>query len=118
MTTTIIENKKLNDDYIKVLNVLQNTNHTIINKQKIFNQLQMEFNKANDRWLRNVVHGLVVDYGYPIGYSYKKDAKGYFIIRNEQQKEQAMLSIKRHIEGSMKRYKALEKLNIKEKSEV
>lgn len=118
MATTIIENKKLNDDHIKVLNVLQNTNHTIITKQKIFNQLHMEFTKNNERWLQHTINSLVVDYGYPIGYSYKRDAKGYFIIRNEQQKELAMLSIKRHIEGSMKRYKALEKLNIKEKSEV
>lgn len=113
-------NKKqvLSNEHLKVYDIINNSQRTIITKQMIFNQLQMEFNKANDRWLRNVVHGLVVDYGYPIGYSYKKDAKGYFIIRNEQQKEQAMLSIKRHIEGSMKRYKALEKLNIKEKSEV
>lgn len=112
MTTTTIEYKKLNDDHIKVLNVLQNTKHTIITKQKIFNQLHMEFNKNNERWLQHTINSLVVDYGYPIGYSYKKDAKGYFIIRNEQQKEQAMLSIKRHIEGSMKRYNALKKLKV------
>lgn len=109
--TNVIEKKiELTDDYRKVLDVLKNTKAAIITKQKIFNQLQMEFNKANDRWLQHTIHSLVVDYGYPIGYSYKKDAKGYFIIKNKEQKAQAMLSIKRHIDGSMKRYEALKKM--------
>lgn len=111
MTISII-NKELPTDYLNVYNVINNTQQSIITKQNIFNQLGMEFNKANDRWLQIIIHSLVVDYGYPIGYSYKKDARGYFIIRNEQQKQQAMLSIKRHIDGSMKRFKALEKLEI------
>ncbi|MEJ7165150.1 pathogenicity island protein, partial [Staphylococcus capitis] len=64
--TIIIENK-LTNDHIKVLNVLRNTKHEIITKQNIFNQLNMEFNRNNDRWLRNTINSLVVDYGYPIG---------------------------------------------------
>ncbi|WP_440992452.1 pathogenicity island protein [Staphylococcus epidermidis] len=110
MTITI--EKELTQDHIKVLNVLRNTKHDIITKQMIFNQLQMEFNNANDRWLRNVVHSLVVDYGYPIGYSYKKDSRGYFWIKSKEQKELALLSIKRHIEGSTKRYEALKKTEV------
>lgn len=109
---TIKLEKVLTQDHIKVLNVLRNTKRDLITKQQIFNQLQMEFNKANDRWLQHTIHSLVVEHGYPIGYSYKKDAKGYFMIKNEQQKAQAMLSIKRHIEGSMKRYEALKKMEI------
>ncbi|MEJ7343773.1 pathogenicity island protein [Staphylococcus haemolyticus] len=112
MTTTTIEYKKLNDDHIKVLNVLQNTNHTIITKQKIFNQLHMEFTKNNERWLQQTINSLVVDYGYPIGYSYKKNTRGYFWIKSKEQKELALLSIKRHIEGNMKRYEALKKTEI------
>ncbi|WP_367009198.1 pathogenicity island protein [Staphylococcus capitis subsp. urealyticus] len=106
--TIIIENK-LTNDHIKVLNVLRNTKHDIITKQNIFNQLNMEFNRNNDRWLRNTINSLVVDYGYPIGYSYKKDARGYFMVKSEEQKELALRSIKRHIEGSLKRYEALKK---------
>ena len=109
--TIIIENK-LTNDHIKVLNVLRNTKHDIITKQNIFNQLNMEFNRNNDRWLRNTINSLVVDYGYLIGYSYKKDARGYFMVKSEEQKELALRSIKRHIEGSLKRYEALKKTEI------
>ena len=109
--TIIIENK-LTNDHIKVLNVLRNTKHDIITKQNIFNQLNMEFNRNNDRWLRNTINSLVVDYGYPIGYSYKKDTRGYFMVKSEEQKELALRSIKRHIEGSLKRYEALNKIEI------
>ncbi|MBW4835698.1 MAG: pathogenicity island protein [Staphylococcaceae bacterium] len=109
--TIIIENK-LTNDHIKVLNVLRNTKHDIITKQNIFNQLNMEFNRNNDRRLRNTINSLVVDYGYPIGYSYKKDARGYFMVKSEEQKELALRSIKRHIEGSLKRYEALKKTEI------
>ena len=110
MTITI--EKELTNDHIRVLNVLRNTKHEIITKQNIFNQLNMEFNRSNDRWLRNTINSLVVDYGYPIGYSYKKDARGYFVVKSEEQKELALRSIKRHIEGSLKRYEALKKTEI------
>ena len=76
MTITI--EKELTQDHIKVLNVLRNTKHDIITKQNIFNQLNMEFTKSNERWLQHTINSLVVDYGYPIGYSYKKDTRGYF----------------------------------------
>ena len=109
---TIITENKLTNDHIKVLNVLRNTKHEIITKQNIFNQLNMEFNRNNDRWLRNTINSLVVDYGYPIGYSYKKDTRGYFMVKSEEQKELALRSIERHIEGSMKRYEALKKTEI------
>lgn len=110
MTITI--EKELTNDHIRVLDVLRNTKHEIITKQNIFNQLNMEFNRSNDRWLRNTINSLVVDYGYPIGYSYKKDARGYFMVKSEEQKELALRSIKRHIEGSLKRYEALKKTEI------
>lgn len=85
MTITI--EKELTSDHIKVLNVLRNTKQEIITKQSIFNQLNIEFNKNNDRWLRNTIHSLVVDYGYAIGYSYKKNSKGYFMVKSDEQKE-------------------------------
>ena len=110
MTITI--EKELTNDHIRVLNVLRNTKHEIITKQNIFNQLNMEFNRNNDRWLRNTINSLVVDYGYPIGYSYKKDTRGYFMVKSEEQKELALRSIKRHIVGSLKRYEALKKTEI------
>lgn len=110
MTITI--EKELTNDHIRVLNVLRYTKHEIITKQNIFNQLNMEFNRNNDRWLRNTINSLVVDYGYPIGYSYKKDTRGYFMVKSEEQKELALRSIKRHIEGSLKRYEALKKTEI------
>ena len=110
MTITI--DKELTSDHIKVLNVLRNTKQEFIKKLSIFNQLIIEFNKNNDRWLRNTIHSLVVDYDYPIGYSYKKDSKGYFMVKSDEQKELALRSIKRHIEGSMKRYEALKKMDI------
>ncbi|MFF5513246.1 pathogenicity island protein [Staphylococcus capitis] len=110
MTITI--EKELTNDHIRVLNVLRNTKYEIITKQNIFNQLNMEFNRNNDRWLRNTINSLVVDYGYPIGYSYKKDARGYFMVKSEEEKELALRSIKRHIEGSLKRYEALKKTEI------
>ena len=42
------------------------------------------------------INSLVVDYGYPIGYSYKKDTRGY-LDKVERKKELALLSIKRVI---------------------
>lgn len=69
---TINKKQVLSNEHLKVYDIINNSQRTIINKQMIFNQLQMEFNNANDRWLRNVVHSLVVDHGFPIGYSYKK----------------------------------------------
>ncbi len=110
MTITI--EKELTNNHIRVLNVLRNTKHEIITKQNIFNQLNMEFTKNNERWLQHTINSLVVDYGYPIGYSYKKDARGYFMVKSEEQKELALRSIKRHIEGSLKRYEALKKTEI------
>ena len=77
---------ELTNDHIKVLNVLRNTKHNIITKQNIFNQLNMEFTKNNERWLQHTINSLVVDYGYPIGYSYKKDTRGYFWIKSKEQK--------------------------------
>ena len=56
MTITI--EKELTNDHIRVLNVLRNTKHEIITKQNIFNQLNMEFNRNNDRWLRNTINSL------------------------------------------------------------
>ena len=85
MTITI--EKELTQDHIKVLNVLRNTKHNIITKQNIFNQLNMEFTKNNERWLQHTINSLVVEHGYPIGYSYKKDTRGYFWIKSKEQKE-------------------------------
>lgn len=109
---TIAIEKELTQDHIKVLNVLRNTKHNIITKQSIFNQLNMEFTKNNERWLQHTINSLVVEHGYPIGYSYKKDTRGYFWIKSKEQMDLALLSIKRHIEGSMKRYEALKKIEI------
>lgn len=41
-----------------------------------------------------------------------KDARGYFMVKSKEQKELALRSIKRHIEGSLKRYEALKKTEI------
>ncbi|RZH70044.1 pathogenicity island protein, partial [Staphylococcus aureus] len=61
---------------------------------------------------RRVINSLVYDYGYPIGYSYKPSKRGYYIITTEQEKQQAMRSIKKLADGSMKRYEALKRIKV------
>ncbi|WP_070030956.1 pathogenicity island protein, partial [Staphylococcus aureus] len=83
-----------------------------ITKTKILNQLGYEYNSSNERWLRKVINSLVYDYGYPIGCSYKSNERGYYIITTEQEKQQAMISIKKLADGSMKRYEALKRIEV------
>lgn len=50
-------------------------NEKYVTKTKILNQLGYTLNKVNDRWLTQVITSLIINYQYPIGYSYKKDAR-------------------------------------------
>ena len=112
---TAIEVKKtynLPTEHLQVFNVINNTSNKYITKTKILNQLGYEYNSSTERWLRKVINSLIYDYGYPIGCSYKKDARGYYIITTEDEKLQAMQSIKRLADGSMKRYEALKRIKI------
>ncbi|MCC5281183.1 pathogenicity island protein, partial [Staphylococcus aureus] len=46
------------------------------------------------------------------GCSYKPSERGYYIITTEQEKQQAMRSIKKLADGSMKRYEALKRIEV------
>nr|WP_101766739.1 pathogenicity island protein [Staphylococcus aureus] len=99
-------------EHLQVFNVIKNTSNKYITKTKILNQLGYEYNSSNERWLRRVINSLVYDYGYPIGCSYKPSERGYYIITTEQEKKQAMRSIKKLADGSMKRYEALKRIEV------
>ena len=97
----------LPNEHRQVLNVIRNTSNKYITKTKLLNQLGYEYNSSNERWLRRVINSLVYDFGYPIGCSYKPSERGYYIITTE-----AMRSIKKLADGSMKRYEALKRIEV------
>ena len=99
-------------EHLQVFNVIKNTSNKYITKTKILNQLGYEVNKANNRWLTQVITSLIINYHYPIGYSYKKDTRGYYIIKTQADKIEAIKSIKGLIEGSQNRLKALEEIEV------
>ncbi|WP_251517738.1 MULTISPECIES: pathogenicity island protein [Staphylococcus] len=110
MSTT----KEVPTRYLQVYNIIDNTPDTYITNKKIINILGLEYNANTERWLRQVINELVELYRYPIGCSYKKYARGYYIIRTPEQKEEAMRSIRVQINGSLKRYDALKEMEIME----
>ncbi|MEZ2068479.1 pathogenicity island protein, partial [Staphylococcus aureus] len=106
------ETYHLPTEHLQVFNVIKNTSNKYITKTKILNQLGYEVNKANNRWLTQVITSLIINYHYPIGYSYKKDTRGYYIIKTQADKIEAIKSIKGLIEGSQNRLKALEEIEV------
>ena len=99
-------------EYLRIYDIIQNSNEKYVTKTKILNQLGYTLNKVNDRWLTQVITSLIINYQYPVGYSYKKDARGYYIIRSKEDKQQAIYSVKRQVLGAQTRLKALEEIEI------
>lgn len=99
-------------EYLRVYDIIHNSNEKYVTKTKILNQLGYTLNKANDRWLTQVITSLIINYQYPVGYSYKKEARGYYIIRSEEDKQQAIYSVKRQVLGAQTRLKALEEIEV------
>lgn len=112
--TEIAENKKqtLPDDHLQVLNVIRNASTKYITKEKILNQLGYQINAKNERWIRLVISNMIERHGYAIGCSYKTGQRGYYMISNKEEQQQAMHSIKRLIDGSVRRYEAIKKLEV------
>ncbi|MBC3133456.1 hypothetical protein [Staphylococcus warneri] len=99
-------------EYLRVYDIIHNSTDKYVTKAKMLNLMGYEYNSSNERWLRNAISRLIDDYGYPIGCSYKKHERGYYIITTDEEKQQAMLSIKRLADGSMKRYEALKRIKL------
>ncbi|MCG1684655.1 pathogenicity island protein [Staphylococcus epidermidis] len=112
MIDTLNKNQSVPNEYLRVYDIIQNSNEKYVTKTKILNQLGYPLNKANDRWLTQVITSLIINYQYPVGYSYKKDSRGYFIIRNKEDKQQAIYSVKRQVLGAQTRLKALEEIEV------
>ncbi|WP_436855203.1 pathogenicity island protein [Staphylococcus caeli] len=112
--TEVAEKKKqtLPDDHLQVLNVIRNASNKYITKEKILNQLGYQINSTNERWIRSVISNLIEQHGYPIGCSYKKTQRGYYMISNKEEQQQAMHSIQMLIDGSVRRYEAIKKLEV------
>lgn len=112
---TLVKEKKkqtLLDDHLQVLNVIRNASTKYITKEKILNQLGYQINSTNERWIRLVISSLIERYEYPIGCSYKKGQRGYYMISNKKEQQQAMNSTQRLIDGNVRRYEAIKKLEI------
>ena len=112
MIDTLNKNQSVPNEYLRVYDIIQNSNEKYVTKTKILNQLGYPLNKANDRWLTQVITSLIINYQYPVGYSYKKDSRGYFIIRNEDDRKQAIYSVKRQMLGTQARLDVLQKLSV------
>ncbi|WP_415425460.1 pathogenicity island protein [Staphylococcus borealis] len=112
--TNLAEKKTYNlpTEHLQVFNMINNTSNKYITKSKILNQLGYEYNSTNECWLRKVINSLVDDYGYPIGCSYKKHERGYYIITTDEEKHQAMQNLKKLADGSMRRYEALKRIEL------
>nr|WP_195830802.1 pathogenicity island protein [Staphylococcus haemolyticus] len=112
MKTIEKEKTKVPNEYLRIFDTIQNSTDKYITKSKILNLMGCEYNSTNERWLRNAISKLIDDYGYPIGCSYKKNERGYYIITTNQEKHQAMQSLKKLADGSMRRYEALKRIEL------
>src|SRR5699024_1877927 len=114
MTTSTPEKKKqpLPDDHLQVLNVIRNASNKYITKEKILNQLGYEINSTNERWIRSVISNLIEQHVYAIGCSYKMAQRGYYMICNDEEQQQVIISIQRLIDGSVRRYEVIKKLEV------
>lgn len=79
------EISKVPNEYLRIYDTIQNSKDKYITKSKILNLMGYESNSTNERWLRNAISKLIDDYGYPIGCSYKKHERGYYIITTDEE---------------------------------
>ncbi|EGQ2823730.1 pathogenicity island protein [Staphylococcus pseudintermedius] len=106
--------QELPDEHRLVLNVIINAPNKYITKEKMLNQLGYEKTSSNERWIRRIISELSTIYAYPIGCNYSSDRRGYYMITTQEEKAQAIKSLTRLIEGSIRRREAVESLVIKE----
>ena len=104
--------QELPEEHRQVLNVVINAPNKYITKEKILNQLGYEKTSSKERWVRQIISELTTIYGYPIGCSYSREHRGYYMISTEEEKLQAIQSLTRLIDGSIKRREAVKNLEI------
>lgn len=112
MIDTLNKNQSVPTEYLRIFDTIKNSTDKYITKSKILNLMGYESNSTNERWLRNAISRLIDDYGCPIGCSYKKHERGYYIITTNEEKHQAMQSLKKLADGSMRRYEALKRIEL------
>lgn len=102
------ELKDLPREYYAVYNAIANAG-TSITKDQLLIQLGQE--AAYTRKLQEIVHSLIVDYDIPIGSSSKQHIKGYFIIENDVQRQEALRSLQSRVSKINNRINAIKHTN-------
>lgn len=83
------------DEYLKVYNAIKNAEGSIT-KDKLL--LQIGQDESYTRKFHEIVYSLAVDYNIPIGSSSKSEIKGYFLIRNDRQLNEALKSLRSRVD--------------------
>ena len=97
-------------EHLAVYNGIANSKEKYITKNMILAQLNK--NSSYKRRLEQVIYQLVVDYQMPIGASSRKESNGFFIIKDKQDLYLAKRDLKARTSSIMKRFEALEKINL------
>ncbi|RIM16825.1 pathogenicity island protein [Staphylococcus chromogenes] len=103
-------NEKLTVDELMIYNTIKNSKTKYITREKILNILGYPQSDSNDRKVRSIVNKLITQHNLGIGSSYIKSQRGYYIIRNEEDKQQAIKSLRNLHKGLLERLEALENL--------
>lgn len=114
--TVVIKQEKVRElptDHRQVFNVITNAPNKYITRDKVLRQLRLEINQANYRWLASIISDLVLRYEYPIGSCRTKYKRGYYIISNKEDKDDAINTLESIIKGNIKRLKAIQSIEIK-----
>lgn len=106
--------QELPNDHGEVLNIITNAPNKYVTRDKVLRQLHLEINQANYRWLANIISDLVLRYEYPIGSCRTKYKRGYYIISNKEDKDDAINTLESIIKGNIKRLEALKSIEIKD----
>lgn len=102
--------EKLTVDELMIYNTIKNSKTKYITREKILNVLGYPQSDSNDRKVRSIVNKLITQHNLGIGSSYIQSQRGYYIIRNEEDKQQAIKSLRNLHKGLLERLEALENL--------
>ncbi|AMG96658.1 hypothetical protein [Staphylococcus simulans] len=98
----------LSQEHLDVWNVLNNSEEKYVTIKKLLTLLHKP--ASYKRKLNKIIYDLVVVHGFPIGSSNISEARGYFIIKNQKDKNLAVITLHNFIEGNCRRLEAVKQI--------
>lgn len=111
--TAATNNKKefeLPEQHLAVFRIIANSKNKYVTRNSILAQL--EGKRMNGRRLSQIINDLIMVYGMPVGASSRQDTKGYFIIKTDLDKYLAGRDLYARASSMMKRYEAVQKIEL------